>query len=207
MTADANLTPSQGSDVVSFVRKFIELHFKGRRADEPESLDAVLKENRGVFVTLDTYPKRELRGCIGFPEPVMPFGKALREAALSAAFEDPRFPSVRESELGAIVVEVSALTPPEKIKVQRALDYPKEIVVGRDGLIIRRGWASGLLLPQVAVEQGWDTEEFLANTCMKAGLAPDAWLAEGAKIYAFSAQIFSEETPGGSIVEKKLSTE
>jgi len=207
MTADANLTPTQGSDVVSFARKVIELHFKGRRPDEPESLDGILRENRGVFVTLDTYPKRELRGCIGFPEPVMPFGKALREAAFSAAFGDPRFPSVRESELGALVVEVSALTEPKRLKVARPLDYPREVVVGRDGLIIRRGWSSGLLLPQVAVEQGWDAEEFLANACMKAGLAPDAWLAEGAKIYAFSAQIFSEETPGGSVVEKKLSTE
>jgi uncharacterized protein (TIGR00296 family) len=199
-----DLTLKQGADVVSFARKVIELHFEGLQAPEPKSLEDVFKENRGVFVTLDTYPGRELRGCIGYPEPVMQLGRALRESALSAAFGDLRFPHLAREELPGIVVEVSVLTPPEKITVDKPVDYPKHVKVGRDGLIIRKGWTSGLLLPQVAVEHGWDEEEFLSHTCVKAGLTPDEWLAPGAKIFKFSAQIFSEETPKGKVTEKKL---
>jgi uncharacterized protein (TIGR00296 family) len=118
--------------------------------------------------------------------------------------EDPRFPPVRESELEAIVVEVSVLTKPELIKVNNPKDYVNEVKVGVHGLIAERGYYRGLLLPQVPVEWNWDVEEFLGETCMKAGLSADAWLTPGFKLYRFSAQVFQEKTPRGKVAEKTL---
>ncbi|MFH1125794.1 MAG: TIGR00296 family protein, partial [Candidatus Altiarchaeota archaeon] len=164
----------------------------------------VFSEDSGVFVTIERYPSHELKGCIGFPEPVMPLGNAVRQAALSAALEDPRFPPVREKELKDILVEVSVLTKPELVEVKSPREYAKCIKIGVDGLIAEKGFCRGLLLPQVPVEWGWNEEEFLSETCMKAGLNPDEWLVPGVRVYKFSAQIFTEETPKGEVVEKRL---
>ncbi|MFH1835475.1 MAG: TIGR00296 family protein [Methanobacteriota archaeon] len=199
------LTLDEGARILAFAREVIELDLKGLRADDPEGLDDLLLENRGVFVTLDSYPSGSLRGCIGYPEPVMALGKAVRDSALSAALKDPRFPSVKADEMESITVEVSVLTEPQKVRVEKPLEYPSKIKVGRDGLIIRKGWQSGLLLPQVPVEHGWDEKEFLSHTCGKAGLPPDEWLAEGVQIFSFQAQVFSEKEPHGEVEEKKLS--
>ncbi|MDD5111676.1 MAG: TIGR00296 family protein [Candidatus Altiarchaeota archaeon] len=197
------LTPQQGVDIVSYARAVIEGHYSGSKHDVPVSLAEIFKEKRGVFVTLEK--NRQLRGCIGFPEPIMPLGDAVRQAALAAALEDPRFPPVEGKEVGKLTVEVSVLTVPEQIKVKNPKDYVNEVKVGVHGLIVEKGFYRGLLLPQVPVEWKWGVEEFLSETCMKAGVSPDSWLAPGTKIYRFSAQVFSEEAPGGKAVERDLS--
>jgi hypothetical protein len=161
------------------------------------------KENRGCFVTINTYPDHELRGCIGYPEPVLPLYNALIESAISAC-NDPRFPPLEKEELDKIVVEVSVLTKPELIKVKEPKEYPKTIRIGRDGLIIERGFRSGLLLPQVATENNLDAKDFLLHLCLKAGLPYTAWLDPDTKIYRFSAEIFCEEKPRGNIVKKEI---
>ncbi len=199
------LSSTEGTALVRYARSVISSHYSRKTPPAPESLKEFFNEDRGVFVTLETYPEKELRGCIGYPEPIMPLGDAVKDAAVSAATRDPRFPPVRESELDNLIVEVSVLTKPELIKVKKPMEYAKEVVVGRDGLIVEKGYFRGLLLPQVPVEWKWDAEEFLSNTCMKAGLNPDAWLLHATKIYKFSAQIFSETSPAGEVVEKKLS--
>jgi uncharacterized protein len=156
----------------------------------------------GVFVTISMHG--ELRGCIGFTDAVMPAYEAVVEVARAAAFHDPRFPPLQENELPDIMIEVSVLTVPKQIKVKEANEYHKLIVVGRDGLIIKAGYRSGLLLPQVAVEEGWDVAEYLRYLCMKAGLPHNAWSQRDTKIYSFQAQVFSESEQG--VVEKKHGT-
>jgi uncharacterized protein (TIGR00296 family) len=106
--------------------------------------------------------------------------------------------------LGDVVFEVSVLTPPEKIEVQKPQEYVAKIKVGEDGLIVEKGMFKGLLLPQVPVEWEWCEEEFLCQCCIKAGLPPDSWLTKGAKIYKFTAIIFEEETPQGEVKRKLL---
>ncbi|MBP5475806.1 MAG: TIGR00296 family protein, partial [Methanomicrobium sp.] len=143
------------------------------KAAPPDISDyEIFNEKRGVFVTLTE--EGELRGCIGYPYPVLPLGEALHDAAVSAAVRDPRFMPVRENELAAIEFEVTILTPPELLTCSAA-ERPKNIEVGRHGLIIKDRGMSGLLLPQVATEYGWDAEEFLMHTCIKAGTDRDAW--------------------------------
>jgi uncharacterized protein (TIGR00296 family) len=147
------LTLAQGGDLVKYARNIIEDYFAGTKPDEPESLKEIFKEDSGVFVTLEIYPKNQLRGCIGFPEPIMPLGQAVKQAALAAALEDPRFPPVGKQELDKIVVEVSVLSKPELIEVKNPRDYVKKVKVGRDGLIAEKGFYRGLLLPQVPFER------------------------------------------------------
>jgi uncharacterized protein (TIGR00296 family) len=196
-------TLEDGRFAVRTARSIIEAAVSGSEYnafDVPE----IFNQKSGVFVTINTFPKRNLRGCIGYPEPIFPLIEALHKASRSAAMEDPRFPSVREEELDKVVIEASLLTPPEIINVKKPKHYAKEVEIGRDGLIVEKGFRRGLLLPQVPVEWKWKVDEFLSHTCMKAGLLPDCWLEEGVKIYKFSARIFSEIEPRGDIVEKKL---
>ena len=192
----------EGKIAVKIARGVIEKYVKDKEItikDYPGSF----KEKSGVFVTINTYPKKELRGCIGYPEPVMPLIDAVIDSAKNAC-RDPRFPPLEKNELNRIVVEVSLLTKPEMIKIDNPINYPEKIKIGRDGLIAVAGFYRGLLLPQVPVEWKWDKETFLSHTCMKAGLASDAWLDKKTKIYSFQAQIFSEETPNGEIKEREL---
>ncbi|MFH1404107.1 MAG: TIGR00296 family protein [Candidatus Altiarchaeota archaeon] len=199
-----DLTLDQGVDLVSYARSVIEGNYSGSKPSIPDSLRDVFAEKRGVFVTITRYPGHELRGCIGYPEPTLPLGVAVERASLSAALEDPRFPAVDESEMDSLLLEVSVLTKPEIVKVEDPRQYVEKVVVCRDGLIAEKGWSRGLLLPQVPVEWGWDSEEFLCHTCVKAGLQPTAWLDDGFKLYSFQAQIFSEESPRGTVVEKEI---
>jgi len=192
----------EGKIAVKIARRVIEKYVKNEEittTDYPDSF----KEKSGVFVTINTYPKKELRGCIGYPEPVMPLIDAIIDSAKNAC-RDPRFPPLEANELNNVVVEVSLLTKPELIKISNQKDYPGKIKIGRDGLIAEAGFYRGLLLPQVPVEWKWDKETFLSHTCMKAGLMPDAWLDKRTKIYSFQAQIFSETSPNGEIKERKL---
>lgn len=196
------LNINQGKKAVLFARKNIEEFVKkGKKFDTP--LPKEFKEKRGAFVTIHTYPNHDLRGCIGIPLPVMILKDAIIEGATSAT-HDPRFPPLNPDELDKIIIEVTVLTRPEIIKVEKPKYYPKKIKIGRDGLIVEKGFYKGLLLPQVPVEHGWDKETFLSQTCMKAGLPPDAWLDEKTEISNFSGQIFTEKTPNGDIEEKKI---
>ena len=125
------------------------------------------------------------------------------DAAIAAATEDPRFSPVKTNELNDIVFEVTVLTPPVEITVTDPMEYLEKIKVGRDGLIIRNSFSSGLLLPQVPVEYGWNVEEFLQHTCEKAGLEKNAWKNERVKIEKFEGIIFKEETPNGKILREE----
>jgi hypothetical protein len=200
----SGLTEEQGKLAVQIARRTVDEYVKKGRRYKPEKIPKAFKEKRGVFVTLERYPSKELRGCIGFPEPVAPLIDALVDSAISAASRDPRFKEVGEKELDKLVVEVSVLTPPEPIKIADRRELPKRIKIGRDGLIMRQGWASGLLLPQVPVEWGWDEKEFLSQTCYKAGLPPDAWLDPNTEVSSFQGQIWCEKEPRGNIVRKEL---
>ncbi len=172
----------------------------------PEDIPSKLMEKCGVFVTINSVKrgKKALRGCIGLPYPTTPLGKAVIEAALSAAAQDPRFPPVSLEELENIVFEVSVLTPPERVEVEKPTEYTSKIKVGKDGLIVERGYCKGLLLPQVPVELKWREEEFLCQCSMKGGLSPDSWLLKDTKIYRFQAIIFEEISPNGEIMLKKI---
>jgi AmmeMemoRadiSam system protein A len=150
-----------------------------------------LREARGAFTTL--HENGELRGCIGMIMAVKPLDETVREMARAAALEDPRFAPVTVDELDRLQVEISVLSPMFAIA-------PEDVVVGRHGLMISDGGRRGLLLPQVAPEFGWDRETFLAQTCRKAGLPMDQW-RHGAKIEAFTAEVFGEKEPGESLRE------
>jgi len=147
---------------------------------------------------------KQLRGCIGYPEPILPLAEATISSAINSATKDPRFLPISTKELENILMEVSVLTPPELIVVKNPKEYIEKIEIGRDGIVVERGAFKGLLLPQVPIEQNWDEKEFLSNTCMKAWLPPDAWLDESTIIYKFRGQIFTEIEPEGEIKEKNL---
>jgi len=193
---------ADGTKAVRFARGVITAYVNHQRTPTPD-LGGPFQEKQGVFVTLHTYPDHDLRGCIGIPLPVMTLSEAIIESAQSAT-QDPRFPPLAVQELPLVIVELTVLTKPELIKVKQPKEYPAHITVGRDGLIVEKGFYKGLLLPQVPVEQGWDTEEFLSYTCTKAGLLPDAWFEKSTKISKFSGQIFTEEKPNGPVKEKTL---
>ena len=159
-------------------------------------------ENAGVFVTLNH--EENLRGCIGYPLPDKKLWNALEDAAISAATEDPRFPSVTVEELEKITFEITVLTTPKEIIVSDPQEYLSKIKVGRDGLIVKSGFNSGLLLPQVPKEYGWNEEQFLEHTCMKAGLSKDKWKDSNTKILKFEGIIFKEVLPNGNIERVEL---
>jgi uncharacterized protein (TIGR00296 family) len=179
---------------VKIARETIELWVKKKKKLKPKDFPEQFREKSGVFVTIHTYPEKELRGCIGYPEPIMPLIQALIEAAIEAS-RDPRFPPLEENELDKIIIEVSVLTQPEMIEVKDPAEYPEKIEIGKDGLVIRKNFHSGLFLPSVPVEQKWDAKEYLENLCLKAGLMPNEWQDESARIYKFQTIVCSEKRP------------
>ena len=202
MSKDTQLSDSDGAVLVKTARKAVtEFLSNGNRMKLESDLEEKFSFNSGVFVTLNN--PDGLRGCIGFPMPEKKLSHAIVEGAIAAATEDPRFPSVKTNELNDIVFEVTVLTPPVEIDVSDSMEYLKKIKVGRDGLIIRHSFSSGLLLPQVPVEYNWNVEEFLQHTCEKAGLSRDTWKNESVKIEKFEGIIFKEETPNGTIVREE----
>ncbi len=197
------LSIDEGRFVVETARRAVEEYVLHRnRLAVPEGTPPKLREKAGVFVTLNTYPDGLLRGCIGHPYPDSPLIEALIDSAISACSRDPRFPPVRKSELDAITVEVTVLTPPETIRVKKPSEYLNQVQVGRHGLMVKKGWYQGLLLPQVATEEGWDAEEFLSQTCRKAGLPLTAWMDEDTQVMRFEGLIHAEEKPRGTIRRK-----
>jgi len=157
------------------------------RAPGPVPAEGVMGRRAGAFVSFHNHG--ELRGCIGHPPGDRPLAEIIPEMAVAAATGDPRFPSMRPDELDDCVVEISVLGP-----ISPVADVA-EIVVGRHGLIVEQGWHRGLLLPQVAVEYGWDREAFIERTCGKAGLPADAW-KRGAKVSLFEAEVFDDAGSG-----------
>ena len=206
------LSIDEGRYLVRLARQAVKEYLvSGKQINPPPDTPPRLKEKKGVFVTIEKIEidpsgvwRRTLRGCIGIPEPIYPLVEATIYSAISAATRDPRFPPMSYSELKDVVFEVSVLTKPQLIKITDPKDYPKEIKVGYDGLIVERGLYKGLLLPQVAVEYGWDERKFLEQACLKAGLPPDSWLLPDTKIYKFQAQIFYELKPEGDVIERLI---
>ena len=165
------LTAEQGAEIVRLARRTLDSYVPTKERPGRVRWSGYLGERRGTFVTLNLRaPEGEsLRGCSGFPYRVKELGEAIVEATIGAATEDPRFPPVQPSELTGILVEVSALTKPESIKVSRRSELPSTIRIGADGLIISTSYQSGLLLPQVAVEFKLKPADFLTEACIKAG--------------------------------------
>lgn len=197
-------TLEQGKELVKAARSTIELAARSPRFKR-ELVHSSLKsfdEKYGVFVTLKHYPTETLRGCIGFPKPVESVRMELVDAAFAAAFEDPRFVPVSHKELDELIVEVSILSEPIAVK-SRSPAGLRRLKIGRDGVIIEYGLYSGLLLPEVAVEQKWDREQLLDGACEKAGLPTGYWRQPNVKLYKFETQVFTEETPSGNVVELK----
>jgi AmmeMemoRadiSam system protein A len=179
---DLGLSGEEKKTLHHIAKTVIENMAKGRPVPEFNVDSPILKENRGAFVTINK--KGQLRGCIGYIEGHGPLCKTIEEMAEAAAFRDPRFMPVTEKELSDLEIEISVLTPLKKI-----VDV-NEIEVGKHGIYIKKGWYSGLLLPQVATEYGWDRNTFLEHTCQKAGLPTNAWKEKNTEIYIFSADIF-----------------
>jgi AmmeMemoRadiSam system protein A len=178
------LSESDKKELLRTARTSIEHAMKGVLISSREESTGPLGELRGVFVTLRL--QSELRGCIGYVEPRLPLQEAVREVALKAAFEDPRFPPLSDEELKDVEIEISVLSPLRKIS------SPDEIEIGKHGLVVDAGYTRGLLLPQVAGEYGWGKEEFLSHTARKAGLPADAWKLRGVELFVFTSDVFSE---------------
>jgi AmmeMemoRadiSam system protein A len=177
-------SPEERALLLRLVHQTIAGALRGepQTASPPPALSPHLSELRGAFVTL--HLAGQLRGCVGFMQPTRGLYQTILEAALNAAFHDPRFLPVSEEEALGLEVEISVLSSLKPIA-------PEEVVVGRHGLVVARGLYRGLLLPQVAVEQAWDAATFLEQTCLKAGLPADAW-KRGATLQAFTAEVFGE---------------
>ena len=172
--------------LLALARRSIEVWLKEHRNLQPgRDYERISKEPRGAFVTLKT-EDGELRGCIGYILPLGPLDETVTKMAVAAATEDPRFHKVSGSELDGLKIEISALTVPEPVP------STEKIEIGTHGLIVTKGFHRGLLLPQVAPEWGWNREEFLEHTCLKAGLDREAWKDPDTKIEWFKAEVWGE---------------
>jgi AmmeMemoRadiSam system protein B/AmmeMemoRadiSam system protein A len=180
---DLGLSHEEKAALLKIARESIEFRCRGKRMPDPDVSLPALNERRGAFVTL--HKQGKLRGCIGNIRAQEALAKTVAEMAAAAAFEDPRFPPVRVEELSDLDIEISVLTPLQRIS------NIEEIEVGKHGIYMKRSGFSGLLLPQVATEWGWDRLTFLEHTCEKAFLPKDAWKDKKTEIYIFSADIFS----------------
>jgi AmmeMemoRadiSam system protein A len=179
---DLGLNEAEKQKLREIARTVIEHKALNKPVPRLEIEGEKLKEKRGAFVTL--HEAGRLRGCIGNIRGGRPLHETVAEMAEEAAFHDPRFEPVSDDEIQGLDIEISVLTPLQRI------DRIEEIEVGKHGIYIEKGFLSGLLLPQVATEYGWDRKTFLEQTCYKAGLHRDAWEDKDTKIYIFSADIF-----------------
>ncbi len=183
--ADQDLTAQEKKELIEVARQTISLKLQHGKFEQAVPSSPALSRPCGAFVTL--HENGDLRGCIGTFQSNRPLVNTVQEMAVSAAERDPRFPSLRPDEIESIDIEISALSPLREIK------DVSEIEVGSHGIYITRGFHTGVLLPQVATEYGWNRETFLQHTCLKAGLQPEAWKEAGTKIEIFDAQVFGEK--------------
>ena len=179
------LNPLERRSLLRAAREAIAARLASREASLPP-LEGGLAAARGAFVTLRRASDGGLRGCVGYLEADAPLLVTVTNMAVAAALRDRRFEPVTAGELVSLRIEISVLSPLEPIR-------PSDIQVGRHGLLLRHGARSGLLLPQVAVEQGWDCETFLAHTSRKAGLPPDTWKRPDVELLGFTATVFAED--------------
>jgi AmmeMemoRadiSam system protein A len=179
------LTPEQRTRLLQVARQVVKAAVCGDPAPDLRSDDPDLTRVQGAFVTLKK--RGELRGCIGQIEGHLPLIQTVAEMAEAAATEDPRFAPITCHEEPELDLEISVMSP------LRVIAEVSEIEVGRHGLVMSQGMRRGLLLPQVATEWGWDREEFLCHTCVKAGLPSDAWQGKGICIETFEAEVFGED--------------
>jgi AmmeMemoRadiSam system protein A len=177
------LSEADRKGILELARQAVEEAVRQRRLLTQIPQAEVFQERCGVFVTLAVRGK--LRGCIGVIEAKAPLGESVVRCAAESALEDPRFSPMQPEELTGLEIEVSLLTPLELIA-------PEQVEVGKHGLLVEQGYRRGLLLPQVAVEHQLDREQFLRETCHKAGLALDAWKAPETRIYGFTCEIVKE---------------
>jgi len=191
------LSLSDGKKLVKLTRKTVEDYLNEGKLKLKETR---FKEKRGIFISIHTFPDHKLRGCIGYPYPILQVGEAVQRASISAAFKDVRFSPLKKDELKEVVFEVSVLTQPKMINFNNPEEYLEKIKKNKDGLIIKHGLSSGLLLPQVW-KQIPDKKEFLTTLCWKAGLTPDYWEDKDTKIYCFRVQAFAEREPNGEVIQ------
>ncbi len=183
------LTAEEQRRLLRIARETIDSRLHGRSLPDAEPDGERLAARRGMFVSLHKHGN--LRGCIGTFIPEAGLCSTVQETALAAAFDDPRFPPLDADELPQVDIEISVLSPLREVR------SPLDVVVGTHGVYITKGSRRGVLLPQVAVEYGWDTETFLDHTCLKAGLPAGAWRTEGITIEVFTAQVFGEKEGRG----------
>ena len=184
-TPEFKLGAREKRELLDIAKKSVETAVRERKlfTCSPGGLEALARD-RGAFVTLRQ--KGELRGCIGDMAPRQPLCMTVRDVAAMAALRDSRFPRVTSAELNSLEYEVSVLSP-----LRRVTDW-KQIRVGRNGLLVRKGDYQGVLLPQVAVEQHWDRDTLLNETCLKAGLAASCWHDDATDVFSFTAEVFGE---------------
>ncbi|HYY50329.1 MAG TPA: TIGR00296 family protein [Nitrososphaeraceae archaeon] len=199
------MSETYGEKLVKLARKAVEKYLNESVVINADNSYG-LTQKAGVFVTLNylSNNKEYLRGCVGFPLAEKTLHQSVIEAAIAAATQDPRFEPINKEDIKNIIFEVSVLSPPQKIEVQNPKDYKNHIKIGRDGLILKCKYGSGLLLPQVPVELNWDIDEYLANICYKAGAPPDAWLMPESQLYKFGAIIYKEFEPNGNVKKVDL---
>ncbi len=207
----SELVFEEGVFLVKLARRAVEEYLKNKHKIKPPADTPKKMFRPGMsFTTIEVYHDynhRSLRGCIGYLQPVMSLVESVIDSAIQAAVGDPRFPPMSVDELLTVTFEVSVLSVPVLVEVEDRRRLPDKIVVGRHGLIVERGFFKGTLLPQVPVEYGWDSETFLAETCIKAGLPPDCWLDDRVKVYVYEARLWREKEPLGEIEERDLRRE
>jgi hypothetical protein len=180
-----SLTDKEKAELLALARKSVEYAVEVNEPYAPDaSADEILNQERGAFTTLKE--AGQLRGCIGYTSAKKPLYMTVRDTATLAALQDPRFRPVTASELPKLQYEISVLSP-----LRRVTDI-EEIKVGQHGLLMKNGGSEGLLLPQVPVEQEWDRQTFLEQTCRKAGMATGCWKDEDTDIFMFTAVVFGE---------------
>jgi hypothetical protein len=199
------LTLEEGTTLVNLARRSIESHIYARKLNSDVAFQGVLGQPRGIFVTLlDISREGALRGCVGNPFPDKPLFQQTVQSAIEAASLDPRYNPIKQDDLGRIIVEVTVLSNLNVVDATTPMKIPGKVVIGRHGILVDGIGSHGLLLPQVAVDEGFDAEEFLSHCCMKGGLLPDAWLEGNVRVSLFEGQVFSEEKPGGRVYERVL---
>ena len=198
MIFEFELSDDDGQVLVKMARTAVTEYLQNNTKINNKEFNSRFNIDSGIFVTITK--ENSLRGCIGYPLPIKKLSNAVIDSAIAAATEDPRFSPINPNELNNLIFEITVLTPPIEINVEKYEDYLSIIKVGRDGLIVENKQCSGLLLPQVPKEYGWDIEEFLAHTSEKAGLEKNAWKDQDTKVSRFEGIIFKEESPNGKIV-------
>lgn len=195
---------SEGEELVKAARYVVESYVSSAKFSRwiaEERLEG-FKMRHGLFVAFEHYPTRTLRGCIGFTKPQDPVKKALVDAAIAASTEDPTARPISHMELDHLVAEVSVLLhEPVQIKGSTPLAIKRQVKAGKEGLMLRYGIYTGVLLPQTVMDNGWNAEQALDGVCTKAGLPTHTWKKHNVSLYRFASQVFRESSPRGAVEE------